>query len=193
MILNTLLNDQQLTLNVPDQLIAQAEGFFARMDQDMDKGWQVNREWVEQPNAYLRGQIAANKLLTALENEDHKLGRLMAGYILSRFPDIQSLELSEQGETRDHVLNLPGTQVSQSPSLGFSHQGLPGGLDENQAMAQANKDVSGVFKRGKQHYFSVFNHAHAQWHESPAFAQPGDAEKAREQVFKQRLDALVSG
>lgn len=159
MILNTLLNDQQLTLNVPDELIARAEAFFIQMDRDMDRGWQVNRDWVEQPDAYLRGQIAADKLLTALENEDHKLGRLMAGYILSRFPRIESLELAEQGETRDHVLNLPDNGQVPSDGLadspGFNHANLPSGLDNTQAMAQAGKEVSSVFKMGKQYRFNI--------------------------------------
>lgn len=190
MILNTLLNDQQLTLNVPDEFIAQAQDFFDQMDKDMDQGWQVNRDWVEQPDAYLRGQVAADKLLTALENEDHKLGRLMAGYILSRFPQIESLELSEQGETRDHVLNLSERQPELS--LGFVHDNLPGGLNKIQAMAQAGKDVSSVFKMGKQYRFSVFNHTNEQWDESPGFADKESAENARELVFKQRFDALVA-
>jgi len=79
MILKVQIDDQLLELNVPEAFIEQAEDFFARMDADMDQGWQVDREWVEQPDQMLRGQIAANKLFTALENEDHKLGRLMAG------------------------------------------------------------------------------------------------------------------
>jgi hypothetical protein len=169
-ILKTLLADQEITLNVPQTLLDQATAFFDKMDADMDKGWQVNREWVEQPNAYLRGQIAADKLLTALENEDNKLGRLMAGYILSRFPHIDSLELSEQGEIRDHILNLP-----QSDAV---------------APADINKLVSGVFKMGKQYRFSIFNNATEQWEQSPAFADKDDAEKARQYEIMQRLTEL---
>jgi len=191
MILKVTLADQLLELNVPQDFLAQAEDFFAKMDADMDAGWQVNREWVDQPDQYLRGQVAADKLLTALENEDYKLGRLMAGYILARFPDIELLELSEQGETRDHVLNLKDQAAAgQAPGLGFKHSGLPQGLNKMQAMAQAGKDVSNVFKMGKQYRFSVFNHASGQWDESPAFASKEDADGAREQVFKQRFDAL---
>ena len=70
MILKVVIDDQLLELNVPENFIEQAQDFFAKMDADMDRGWQVNREWVEQPDRMLRAQIAANKLLTALENED---------------------------------------------------------------------------------------------------------------------------
>lgn len=194
MILKVALADQLLDLNVPDQLIDQAHDFFAKMDSDMDAGWQVNRDWVDQPNAYLRGQIAADKLLTALENEDHNLGRLMAGYILARFPGIELLELSEQGETRDHVLRLAeGTEAaanSQQDSS-FVHTGLPDNLNRMQALAQAGKDVSSVFKMGKQYRFSVYNHSTEKWDESPAFADKEAAEQLRDQVFKQRFEALA--
>ena len=101
MILKVTIADQLLELNVPDALIAQASEFFDRMDADMDQGWQVNREWIDQVDRPLRGQIVANKLLTAIENRDDDLGRLMAGYLLSRFTDIELLELSEAGEIRD--------------------------------------------------------------------------------------------
>jgi hypothetical protein len=193
MILKVSLAEQLLELNVPDEFVAQAQDFFDKMDADMDAGWQVNREWMDSPEPYVRGQIAADKLLTALENEDHKLGRLMAGYIVSRFPDIELLELAEQGETRDHVLQLPDSDVdSVEENFGFSHDGLPTALSRMEAMAQAGKDVSTVFKMGRQYRFSVYNHSNGQWQESPAFGSKDTAEQARERVFKQRFDALVA-
>jgi hypothetical protein len=71
--LSVTLADQLIELNVPDEFIEQASDFFDKMDNDMNAGWQINREWVDQPDQYLRGQIAADKLLTALENEDFNL------------------------------------------------------------------------------------------------------------------------
>ena len=64
MILKVQIDDQLLELNVPEAFVEQAKDFFSRMDADMDQGWQVDREWVEQPDQMLRGQIAANKLLS---------------------------------------------------------------------------------------------------------------------------------
>jgi hypothetical protein len=192
MILKVTLADQLLELNVPDEFLAQAADFFDKMDADMDRGWQVNREWFDKPDPYLRGQIAADKLLTALENEDYKLGRMMAGYIAARFPQIERVELSEQGETRDHELKMQAGAESAPaiPSLGFSHQGLPQGLSLDEALAQASKDVSSVFKMGRQYRFSVYNHATGSWEESPAFGSQADAEATREAVFRQRLEAF---
>ena len=194
MILNVVIDDKMLELNVPESFLQQAEDFFARMDADMDRGWQVNREWVEQPDRLLRTQIAADKLLTALENEDHKLGRLMAGYILARVPDIERLELNPAGETRDHVVKLrEGAGEDDSDPAddeAFAHPGVPTGLSKMDAMAQAAKDVSKVFKMGRHYRFSVYNHATQRWEESPAIGDKAQAEALREQAFKSRFEAL---
>jgi len=194
MILKVQIDDKLLELNVPEAFIDQAQDFFAKMDADMDQGWQVNREWVERPDAMLRAQIAANKLFTALENEDHKLGRLMAGYIVSRIPNIESVELNPAGETRDHRINLSDGTVAEAvaPNIATSmaHPGIPTGLSKMEAMAQAAKDVSQVFKMGRQYRFSVYNHATEGWEESPAIADKAQAEKMREHAFKARFEAL---
>ena len=195
MILKVQIDDQLLELNVPEAFIEQAQDFFSRMDADMDQGWQVDREWVEQPDQMLRAQIAANKLFTALENEDHKLGRLMAGYIVSRIPNIDSIELNPAGETRDHRINLSteaSPPVPQDIAPTMAHPGIPTGLNKMEAMAQAAKDVSKVFKMGRQYRFSVYNHATEGWEESPAIADKEQAEAMREHAFKARFEALCS-
>lgn len=191
MILKVVIDDQLLELNVPEAFVAQAQGFFAKMDADMDRGWQVNREWVQRPDQMLRAQIAANKLLTALENEDHNLGRLMAGYIVARLPNVDTVELKPAGETRDHQIHLaerPAEYEPEAPSI--AHAGIPRGLNKMDAMAQAAKDVSKVFKMGRQYRFSVYNHATERWEESPAIADMEQAETLREQAFKARFEAL---
>jgi len=193
MILKVVIDDQLLELNVPEDFLAKAQDFFAKMDSDMDQGWQVNREWVEQPDRLLRAQIAADKLLTALENDDDKLGRLMAGYIVSRVPEIEQLELNPSGETRDHRVVLkdadaPDQAAYVAPSI--AHAGVPKGLSKMEAMAQAAKDVSKVFKMGRQYRFSVFNHATQNWEESPAIGDKEQAEAMREHAFKARFEAL---
>lgn len=194
MILKVVIDDQLLELNVPEAFVAQAEDFFARMDADMDRGWQVNREWVEKPDRILRAQIAANKLLTALENEDDRLGRLMAGYIVSRVPGLESLELKPAGETRDHVIHVAADAAPRevdSTAAPISHAGVPAGMSRMEAMAQAAKDVSKVFKMGRQYRFSVYNHVSGAWEESPAIADKDQAERLREQAVKARFEALT--
>ena len=188
-----MIDDQLLELNVPEAFLEKAQDFFDKMDADMDQGWQVNREWVEQPDQMLRAQIAANKLFTAIENEDHNLGRLMAGYIVARLPEIESVELNPAGETRDHRINLKEAlqdETSPNASPSIAHDGIPTGLNKMEAMAQAAKDVSKVFKMGRQYRFSVFNHASGNWEESPAIGDKEQAEAMREHAFKARFNAL---
>jgi len=193
MILKVQIDDQLLELNVPEAFVEQASDFFARMDADMDQGWQVDREWVERPDPMLRAQIAANKLLTALENEDHKLGRLMAGYIVSRIADIDTVELNPAGETRDHRINVIAGAQDEAPLAAdtfIAHPGIPTGLSKMEAMAQAARDISQVFKMGRQYRFSVYNHATEGWEESPAIPDQAQAEAMREHAFKSRFEAL---
>ena len=192
MILKVEIDDQLLELNVPEGFLDKAQDFFAKMDADMDQGWQVNREWVERPDRMLRAQIAADKLLTALENEDHKLGRLMAGYIVSRVPEIETLELNPAGETRDHIIRTgdAGADLAAAAQAPIAHAGIPTGLSKMEAMAQASKDVSQVFKMGRQYRFSVYNHATQSWEESPAIGDREQAEAMREYAFKSRFEAL---
>jgi len=101
MILKTIIDDREYSLNVPEAVITRGEDYFARLDADMDQGWQMSREWVQNPNRVERCQIVADKLLTALENENDKLGMLMAGYILSRMPNLTTLEIDVTGEIQN--------------------------------------------------------------------------------------------
>jgi hypothetical protein len=194
MILNVVIDDQMLELNIPEDFIAKAQDFFAGMDADMDAGWQVDREWVEKPDRLLRAQVAANKLLTALENDDHRLGRLMAGYIVDRMPSVERVELNPAGETRDQRIVLREAAPEAAPaSDGFpliAHAGIPRGLGKMDAMAQASKDVSRVFRVGRHYRFSMYNHASGKWEESPAIGDKAQAEAMREHAFKSRFDAL---
>lgn len=106
MILEVEFDDQVLELNVPEQLIERAGEFFDRMDRDMDSGWQMSRVWVEQPNSIERAQIVADKLLGALETENHDLGRMMAAYLLSRLPRLQRIVFDTSGDMTCHEIRL---------------------------------------------------------------------------------------
>lgn len=101
MILKAIIDDHEYSLNVPEAAITQGEEYFARLDVDMDQGWQMSREWVQHPNQVERCQIVADKLLTALENENEKLGMLTAGYILSRMPNVDTVEIDIRGEIQN--------------------------------------------------------------------------------------------
>ena len=73
MILNIVLEDRQIAITVADEMLHDAQDFYAKMDRDMDQGWQMSRDWVEHPSLLERCQIAADKLHTALNTQNETL------------------------------------------------------------------------------------------------------------------------
>lgn len=98
MMLNVYLDDQNFQIEVPQDIMDDAREFFARMDHDMDQGWQMSREFIEQPSLLNRCQIAADKLLTALHNGNRNMTLLMAGYILTRQPGVRGVNIDTSGD-----------------------------------------------------------------------------------------------
>ncbi len=64
----------------------------------MDAGWQMSREWVDNPDNVQRCQIAADKILTAIHSENEKIATLMAAYILKKLPNITSVDIDTEGD-----------------------------------------------------------------------------------------------
>lgn len=101
MILNVAIDGQAIDINVPDSMLSEARNFFAKMDSDLDKGYQMGRFWVENPNPEERCQIAADKLLTAVENENKNMATMMSAYILSKAPHIETVVIDTSGEIQE--------------------------------------------------------------------------------------------
>jgi len=193
MILKAIVDDRELSLNVPEKVLSDGEDFFAKLDADMDKGWQMSREWVGNPNRIERCQIVADKLLSALEKENERLGMLMAGYILSRMPGVESVEMDTRGEiqnTQFTVVEQRAGSAEESQIPDFRPNPAPKGMDKLQAMEQAGNDVTKVFKVGKGYRFSVYDHDSGQWQDSPLIARESDAERLRQAAFKMRFESL---
>jgi hypothetical protein len=191
MILKAVIDDLEYSLNVPEAVLSQGEEFFAKMDADMDKGWQMSREWVRSPNRAERCQIVANKLLSALEKENEKLGMLMAGYILSRMPEIHTVEIDIAGEIQNTQL-IADTQRSSSAETGAALEQEIGEeeLDRLGATEAGGNEVTKVFKVGKVYRFSVFDRDSGSWRDSPMFASEEEAERQRREALKERLVAV---
>jgi len=194
MLLKLILDDQIYELNVPDTLIAQAGEFFAKMDADMDKGWMIGREWVEHPDRLQRCKVVADKLVTALETENHDLGRLMAGYILSRAPEIESIEPDIQGEPSNTLFQFRDTAAPQAePPSTQPHVQPARPADRIAALSLASQQVSKVFRAGRHWKFSVFDPATDRWEESPAIGSQQEAERLREAAVSKRYEELSRG
>jgi hypothetical protein len=190
--LKAIIDDQEYSLNVPDLVLEQGEEFFARLDADMDKGWQMSREWVPRPNRVERCQIVADKLLTALENENQKLGMLMAGYILKRMPEVEGVEIDIRGEIQNtqFIAREPASPSAPDVQSAGSPPGQGRKLSKLEAMEQAGNDVTKVFKVGKAYRFSVYDHDADAWRDSPMIATEQEAERLRQEAFKERFEVL---
>ncbi len=91
-------DDKCYSLNVPESLVREAQDFFAKMDRDMDNGWQMSRWWVPDPDETQRCQIVADKLLTAMTNQDEAYAKLMCAYILRSKPATRRIKINTDGE-----------------------------------------------------------------------------------------------
>ena len=98
------IDDKTQIIEIPKNILQEANDFFKMMDRDMDRGWQMSREWVEYPNLIQRCQIAADKMLSAIHSENETLMLLMAGYIVSRLPDVTGVKVDTDGEMMETEL-----------------------------------------------------------------------------------------
>lgn len=105
MILKVIVDERTIPIEVPDYMLAEAGDFFAKMDADMDSGWQMSRTWVDEPNDLQRCQIAADKILTAMHTENEKMATLMAAYILKKMPNASTVDVDSEGDMTQTVIN----------------------------------------------------------------------------------------
>jgi len=106
MILNIRIEDQEYPVEVPDQIVAEADDFFQGLDKDMDKGWQMSRQWVDEPDKEQRCQIVADKILGAFEAENKKSLIMLSAYILSKMPQIKVVDISTNGEMQETLFEF---------------------------------------------------------------------------------------
>lgn len=104
MMLKAVIEGEVYQVKVPDDVIREGDEFFARMNADMDKGWQMGREWVESPSLEQRCQIAADRLADAIHAENDTLAGLMAGYILTQRPGTREVLIATDGDPMETEL-----------------------------------------------------------------------------------------
>lgn len=98
MILDVYVENQPIRVEIPEIMLTEGEEFYAKMDKDMDGGWKMGPTYVENPDQIMRAQIAASRMLSAIDNENRTLMQLMAGYIVSRVPGVKAVKIDTQGE-----------------------------------------------------------------------------------------------
>ncbi len=93
MILELYIDNETIPVEIDNDILSGAKSIFDKMDTDMDNGMQMHREWVDSLNAEQRCQLAADKILTAIENENDKLLKMMSAYILYKVPGIKGMRI----------------------------------------------------------------------------------------------------
>lgn len=93
-----VIGEQVYAIELPEELLREAAEFHAKLDRDMDRGWQMSREFVERPDQLQRCQIVADRLLTGIMQHNEATAMLMAGYIASRMPGAIGVEIDAAGE-----------------------------------------------------------------------------------------------
>ncbi len=99
-----IIGEQVYAVEVPEDLLGEAAEFHAKLDNDMDRGWQMSREFVERPDRLQRCQIVADKLLTSIMNDNQATAMLMAGYIALRMPGAIGVDIDAAGEIQNTEL-----------------------------------------------------------------------------------------
>ncbi len=98
MILDVYVEETLVKVEIPAEVLTQGNEFFDLMDRDMDKGWRMGPQYVEHPDTTQRAQIAAWKMLTAIDTENRKLLALLAGYIVTRIPTTSAVRIVTDGD-----------------------------------------------------------------------------------------------
>ncbi|MHB1515987.1 MAG: hypothetical protein ACYCVY_09830 [Acidiferrobacteraceae bacterium] len=102
--LNVFVEEASYVLEVPDELMVSAPAFIAKIDRDMDRGWQMSRDYVEHPDTLQRCQIVADRMLTSMTNGNKATTLLMAAYILTRLPGAIGVNIDAHGEMQNTEL-----------------------------------------------------------------------------------------
>lgn len=96
-----IVGEQEYALDLPEELLEEAAEAHARLDRDMDRGWQMSREYVARPDRMQRCQIVADRLLTGIMHGNEATALLMAGYIVLRMRGATGVNIDASGEMQN--------------------------------------------------------------------------------------------
>ncbi len=98
LVLKIALEDEQRSIAVPGDMVADAAPLLQKMDDDMDHGWQIGRRFSESPGTIERCQVATDRLLSALHSDNQASITLMVCYILANLEGVASVTINSDGE-----------------------------------------------------------------------------------------------
>jgi hypothetical protein len=99
-----VIGEQVYAIEVPEEALRESAEFHAKLDRDMDRGWQMSREFVARPDRLQRCQIVADRLLTSITQGNQASAMLMAAYIALRMPGALGVDVDASGEMQNTEL-----------------------------------------------------------------------------------------
>ena len=178
MILTAFINDIAYDFDVPQEMLDEGESFFSKIDADMEGGYQMSREFVENPGRKERCQIVADRILDAMSDDNKTLSLLLCAYIIDRMPGVTVAHIDTAGDIFD-------TRFGNAEE----HQAAPQ-LTDDDACKKANEDLSEVYKVGRVYRFSVRDLITGKWEETPAVKTEEEAKRLRTIAFESRRKEL---
>lgn len=179
MILTAYINDIAYELDVPQDMLDEGESFFSKLDADMEKGWQMSREFVESPTRVERCKIVADRILDAMGEGNRTLTLLCGAYLLNRMPGIAAVYIDTTGEIQETSF-VPESQHQAKPLM-----------SESEARAAAGAEISNVYKVGRVYRYSVRNPFTGSWEEAPAVKTEEEATHLHDEAMNKRIRELM--
>ena len=99
--LNVILGENEYPLKIQEKIVTEAQSFFAQMDSDMNKGWQMSKSWVDNPSQFQKCQIAADRLFTSIHHNKKETAIMMAAYIINQMPDVKIIDIDISGNMEE--------------------------------------------------------------------------------------------
>lgn len=103
---NINIDQEPFALEVSEGVIKEAQEFINDMDAEFNRGTQLGRHWLDNPSDEQRCQIAINKIVGAMHQENIRLVYLMASYVLSKFSNIKMITYSSDYEVDEIDIEL---------------------------------------------------------------------------------------
>ena len=178
MILTAFINDIAYDFDVPQKMLDEGESFFSKIDADMEGGYQMSREYVDNPGRKERCQIVADRILDAMSDENVTLSLLLCAYIIDRMPGVTVIHVDTTGE----IFNTRFGNAEE-------YQAKPRMSDE-EARNKASEDLSDVYKVGRVYKFSLRDLTTGKWEEAPAAKTEDEAKQLRENALDNRCKEL---
>jgi len=98
---NITIDEESYTLEVSDAIMKELQGTIQDMDAEFDKGARIGRYWVDVPTDEQRCQLAADKVESAMHQQNVRLFYQMAAYILTKLPTLKMVTMSSDFEVSD--------------------------------------------------------------------------------------------